>query len=901
MTSARPAARRFAALGAALLTAGSLAAVLAPARSEGAPGPNNTTLTMHKAADRTSPQVVSGLAGTTFDFYAGIAGTPPTPGTTPVAASCTTVADGTCSVDVAGRTGGTGNNVQGYWVIERTAPAGYTAPQSLDTGAGPTVSTVYNRYFTGNVSNNVGYNFPQASTGNTNPLAREDTWADIRNNPALPDRCGLNIALLIDVSGSIIPDLQSVKDAANGFVDALTGTPSKIALYSFATGADALLGPTPVPDAAGADTVKAAINALVAGGGTNWDSGLFQIAAATSTYDAVVMLTDGNPTFYGPNSEGPGNYTRFREVENGIFSANAIKALGTKIVAVGVGAGISGSAQNLQAISGPVVGVDYVQTGYAALAAVFREIALRTCAGTISVVKKVIPPGGVIADALPTGGWTFSTATGGVTPATGDTAADTGAVSFTATLGGAASLPVTITETAQPDHTLEQVGGNNATCTSDGNPVTATNSGALGFTVDALRNAIVTCTVYNRTTIPPASVQVNKVWSINGTSYNEPAQPSEFQSALELTGQTVPTWGQVYAGYQAGDSVTIGETVNQDLLPPGCTNTPSGDLGAKTLAAGTNTYTVTNTVVCTTSLKLLKEIVNPYGPPQSPLDAWTLMAYPTGSNTPAITGTTGISGTVTANSRYALGETAVAGYVQERAPGSVINPPSTGTWHCVLRLRDGTLGPEYDGLNGGVTVQLGQQAECTAKNIAQKAKLTLKKTVDNTHGGTAVPTDWLLEAAPQPGNPDAVLISGRDGQPAVTGAAMIPNLAYTLDELAGPIGYDEVGLPVCLLTGTQTPVDTPGSVLTALIGQDITCTFTNADREPPPSPSPSVAPPPPPVSPSVSPSVSPPPIPVTGMALTGIAGGGLLAIGIGVVLLFLARRRKFDGDDAELG
>ena len=48
------------------------------------------------------------------------------------------------------------------------------------------------------------------------------------------------------------------------------------------------------------------------------------------------MITDGNPTFYG-NQEGPGSNTRLREVENGIFSANAVKAESTRIVAVGVG------------------------------------------------------------------------------------------------------------------------------------------------------------------------------------------------------------------------------------------------------------------------------------------------------------------------------------------------------------------------------------------------------------------------------------------------------------------------------------------------------------------------------------------------------------------------------------
>ena len=61
---------------------------------------------------------------------------------------------------------------------------------------------------------------------------------------------------------------------------------------------------------------------------------------STAQFDIAVVITDGNPTVYG-NAEGPGNYTRFREVENGIFSANAVKNENTRMLAFGVGAGIA--------------------------------------------------------------------------------------------------------------------------------------------------------------------------------------------------------------------------------------------------------------------------------------------------------------------------------------------------------------------------------------------------------------------------------------------------------------------------------------------------------------------------------------------------------------------------------
>ena len=69
-----------------------------------------------------------------------------------------------------------------------------------------------------------------------------------------------------------------------------------------------------------------------------------QIASSPNQFDIVVFITDGGPTVYGPGAEGPGNFTRFREVENGVFSANALKAKGSRIIAFGVGDGVSGAA-----------------------------------------------------------------------------------------------------------------------------------------------------------------------------------------------------------------------------------------------------------------------------------------------------------------------------------------------------------------------------------------------------------------------------------------------------------------------------------------------------------------------------------------------------------------------------
>ncbi len=226
----------------------------------------------------------------------------------------------------------------------------------------------------------------------------------------------------MDFSGSTSGFNAQLKGAANTFVDSLVGTPSRMALFSFsddspASGATANLPAlTPVTTQAQANAFKANYAGWTSGGGTNWDRGLG--AAATSNtagnhYDVVVMITDGNPTRYSSPPQGPGGFNRLREVEQGIFSANALKAAGSRVIAVGVGSGVTQpeSAFNLRSISGPTLNSDYYQSAdYTQAGAALRALALGNCSGTLTVVKQVLPPGtppNSEAGATPAGGWTF--------------------------------------------------------------------------------------------------------------------------------------------------------------------------------------------------------------------------------------------------------------------------------------------------------------------------------------------------------------------------------------------------------------------------------------------------------------------------------------------------------------
>ncbi len=549
-------------------------------------------------------------------------------------------------------------------------------------------------------------------------------------------------------------------------------------------------------------------------------------------------------------------------MENGIFSANSVKARGTTVLSVGIG-DVGASTANLAAISGPRAGTDYFSTDFSQLASLLRTLAEKNCLGTVNVVKKVVPasaPGDLNA-AAPAPGWEFSAVPGSVTPASAVTGAS-GAVSFATATSSA--QPVTITETEQGGYQLITQGGKNAGCqTSAGRPVTVTNAASPpGFTVDALASQIVTCVVYNQEEArpDPASVVVTKSWNIDGMPLAQGDQDPDFQAGLSLDPVhppgTLPSWGQEYGGYLAGQDVSVAENVT---VPPGCTGQASGDLGSHTLAAGLNSYHLTNTVTCATQLTLIKQISNPFpGATPVPLSSWALTATPAGGGPAAVSGATGVTGAVTGGTSYALAESSVPGYTQQVVPGATLAPGATGSWHCVQVIGGRSGLEDFTGADGTVVVPYGEHVACTAVNDADPATLTLVKHVVNDHGGTARPTDWTLSATPDsPTMPPAPDLDGVTGSPGVTGVAIPAGVPYTLAE-NGPSGYSLTSLE-CAITGTSRVVPTPRGLLTAAIGQDLTCTFTNAQQPPvPPTPKPTPPKPTPPTPKPTPPTPTPP-------------------------------------------
>lgn len=491
-----------------------------------APDPTSAVVTVRVGGDRIADTLVAGLAGVELGLFAGADDSAPLQ-------TCVSDADGDCSFVVTGGLLGTAP-----WVKEVTAPAGWFANDTLRTGPGSGSGSVASPYrfqtpvlVAGNTYRSTAdFMF---STSNSLPTRSNGVWQQSRVNPPLPARCGMDVALVFDLSASVGSALPTLKAAADSFADAFVGTPSRLAAYSFSAQSPSMQAANGTADAnrpdlvsvstqAGADGFKAEYAGWGLGAGTNWDAALQRVAESGIHYDAVVVLTDGNPTRWGGTTlHGDGSNTHFTDVEAAVFSANTIKAAGTRMISFGIGAGVSGiTALNLASISGteafdPVAGnvatADYFQiSDFSGAGDELRRLALANCSGALTVIKQIAPAGTTgddVTGAVPAGpGWTFaaaaSTAGASVDPGSATTQADgTGGVAFDVGYpAGGTSAEVAVTETQQPGFELVAQAGRNAVCVdlADGSPVVVANDGGLGFRVAVGADQAVGCVVYNR-------------------------------------------------------------------------------------------------------------------------------------------------------------------------------------------------------------------------------------------------------------------------------------------------------------------------------------------------------------------------------------------------------------------
>ena len=246
-------------------------------------------------------------------------------------------------------------------------------------------------------------------------------------------------------------------------------------------------------------------------------------------------------------------------------------------------------------------------------------------------------------------------------------------------------------------------------------------------------------------------------WVIDGVLQHAPSQDPDFQASLSLSPLFPPdepaTWGQERFGYPIGQDIHI--AVTDVKIPPGCSHTVSGQLGAHTLTQPRNEFLVTATATCDqtspdpgdgTHLTLVKRISNLFANVELvPLTSWTLTARRAPGEPAVISGTTGVTGNVEPGVQYLLAESTVPGYQQLNDPALLqLVPGATGSWRCVEIGPGGRSGlQDFDGGTGAVVVQPGRHVTCTAVNrLTRRSRLARPRPEAASRPRAGPPRRW---------------------------------------------------------------------------------------------------------------------------------------------------------------
>lgn len=589
----------------------------APIAPATVPSPSSTdaVITVKVGGDRSPDGSVKGLAGVTLGLYEAGSATTASGGSLVLTqgamggrhnkdwswTTCTSDADGDCSFTIPIRAGrapsvtGVQANTR-FWVAQEASPDGWYSNPSMRVGFyGAAPEATWSYRFRTDIALVAGSTYSSTSAMPWNTAAadpdryfmrnRDDSneeggyglnvtrttgmWSQSRENPGFPEACGVNIALIVDTSGSLVlsppgqPNDYSMtasKNAMNTFVDAFKGTSTKMSLFSFSTvspGAAATNRPSllPVGTSSEASAFKAQYEEWRAGGGTNWDRGIAAAANAAEKYDIAVVFTDGNPTTNSatPNA-GASAANSLRDTDAGIFSANQLKSKETRVVALGVGPALTANSElNLRAISGPTKGADYFRAGtFDEATAALVALANQSCSGDLIVQKKIVPIGGTIADAIPApAGWEFNATapSGGVTvlapTSKTTTAGSDGTVDFKLDYPAPSMAgDVAVRETQQDGYVLFPVKGEkHAECTNlvTDLPVDVTNLGTVtgtdpGFRVNTKASERIKCIIYNQPKPPPGVLEVAKSSDPVTGSEVSPGQTVSYTLTFKNTG-----------------------------------------------------------------------------------------------------------------------------------------------------------------------------------------------------------------------------------------------------------------------------------------------------------------------------------------------------------------------------
>ena len=246
-------------------------------------------------------------------------------------------------------------------------------------------------------------------------------------NPDLPQKCGLDMTIIIDRSGSIGNYNDDVADAANALIDGVSNTGSKVQVISFSSRATAVTlaggvgSSSNISDLTLLPAENVQLTQYTSSGGTNWDDALEMARRQPAVTPLTVVLTDGNPTYHnsgngvnghGNSLGGNGGSTSTADVNKAVQEADLLKAAGSHILAVGIGSNLN--TANLEAISGEerltaTNGVsfseaDWTTVGFTQLKALLEDFTKELCAPSLNITKTEIPLEGA---ERPGDGWTF--------------------------------------------------------------------------------------------------------------------------------------------------------------------------------------------------------------------------------------------------------------------------------------------------------------------------------------------------------------------------------------------------------------------------------------------------------------------------------------------------------------
>ncbi|WP_154606073.1 hypothetical protein [Arthrobacter sp. AQ5-05] len=243
-----------------------------------------------------------------------------------------------------------------------------------------------------------------------------------------------------------------------------------------------------------------------------------------------------------------------------------------------------------------------------------------------------------------------------------------------------------------------------------------TITGAAFFTAGS--NVPMSCLFTNKQLPIPAQVVVTKKWAIDGgPAVADGSQPGGYTAKLELSKHSAPVFGTIYDGYAAGNTVNVNESV---VVPAGCVKVPSGDIGNHVLAAGLNSYALTNTVNCAPTLQLKKTVSGA----ATANTNWVLSGTGTGSATvtnPA-GGDMAPKLAVSAGVEYSLSEAVKAGFANAAEF-------KASDWSCVTDSGTITLTKGAAGTATLAGLKAGQNVVCTINNAHTDQGVGVTKTV----------------------------------------------------------------------------------------------------------------------------------------------------------------------------